>query len=215
MSFGTTSSQTTSISSAQVLTRLHEEHKDGSKRNLVILKKESKWKVADERGRGRWIQAHGMDTLIWCLNAWHWQDFNIRRPGTRLGSLAASLMAKCGSSKISWRKAIEILKKMEEARKYTTEIRIRPNVTLNAPAFWCCQWMDTLQNELFGCLSGIWIGISKCFPRTSYRVSYYPNNTTDQLKPWAEKINGIFPQYNSICFSNTTQLIQPSTIGQS
>lgn len=97
--FPITGSWTTGISSAKVLTKMHEAHQDGSKRRLVLLKKESKWKAADERGRDRWIQAHGMDTLIWCLNAWHWWDFNIGRSGTRLWSIAAFLRAECGSSK--------------------------------------------------------------------------------------------------------------------
>lgn len=140
-------SWTTSISSAKVLTRLHEAHQDGSKRSLVLLKKESKWKVADERGRDRWMQAHGMDTLIWCLNAWHWWDFNIRRFGTRLWSLDASLRAECGSyKKILEGKPLKFWQRWKKEEKNTTEIRVRPNVTINAAAFWSFQWMDTLQN---------------------------------------------------------------------
>lgn len=61
----TVGSWITCIASAKVWIRLCVARQDGSKRKLV-LKKETEWKIADERGRDKWIQAHGTDTPIWC-----------------------------------------------------------------------------------------------------------------------------------------------------
>lgn len=207
MSFGcfpVTGSWTTSISPAKVLTRLHEAHQDGSKRSLVLLKKESKRRVADEKGRDRWIQAHGMDTLIWCLNAWRLWEVNIRRPGTRLWSLAGFLRAECGSpKKILEGKPLKFWKTWKKQEK--------PPQKSGSDQMWLSMHQHSgVSNEwtLFkmnysGTFQEFGLVFQNVFHEHPTESRNIPKNITDQLKLWAEKISGIFSQYNPICFSNT------------